>query len=199
MKWEIDVNGQEFRAWRQRLGLTQTQVAAMLGVSQRAVAAWESDANPISRQTEMAIWAIERCIELKRQLEMLESGKMNTGEKRRGGNAFVDVDTTAESIERVRAHIAELDAMVAGHYVEDKRYGVAFDVGEPQRSTNGFCVSIRNAHRGPITAIEYSSMEEARAAAETLRSAIEPAIAVTDTKGKTWGLIDRSEHADHDG
>jgi hypothetical protein len=36
-------------------------------------------------------------------------------------------------------------------------------------------------------------------ACPNLRSAIEPAIAVTDTRGKTWGLIDRSEHANHDG
>jgi hypothetical protein len=157
-----------------------------LDVSQRTVAAWESAATPISRQTEMAIWAIERRIGLERELEMLESGKMSTGEKRRQGNGFVDVDTTAESIKRVRTHIAELDIMVADHHVDNRRYGVAFDIGEPQRSTNGFCVSIRNAHKGPITSIEYSSMEEAEAAAETLRSAIEPAVAVTDTRGKTW-------------
>ncbi|HVB17621.1 MAG TPA: helix-turn-helix domain-containing protein [Stellaceae bacterium] len=178
--------GRDFRAWRDRLGLTQMQVAVRLGISQRAIAAWESDATPISRQTEMAIWAIERCIGLERELEMLESGKMTTGEKRRQGNAFVDVDTTAESIERVRSHIAELDAMVADHQASNRRYGVAFDVGEPLRSTNGFCVSIRNAHRGPITSIEYASEEEAEAATKALRSAIEPAIAVTDTRGKTW-------------
>jgi transcriptional regulator with XRE-family HTH domain len=77
------MNGQDFRAWRQRLGLTQAQVKDRLGVSQRAVAAWESGATPIGRQTEMAIWAIERSIGLERELEMLESGKMSTGEKRR--------------------------------------------------------------------------------------------------------------------
>jgi hypothetical protein len=91
-----------------------------------------------------------------------------------------------ESIQRVRGHLAELGAMVADHRAENRRYCVAFDIGEPQGSPNGFSVSIRNAHKGPITAIEFASMEEAEAAADLLRSAIEPAVAVTDTKGKTW-------------
>jgi transcriptional regulator with XRE-family HTH domain len=180
------MNGEEFRAWRQRLGLTQLQAASRLGVTQRTIAAWEGDTTPISRQTELAIWAVERRIGLEQELDMLQSGHMRTGEKRKRGGAWVDIDTTSESMERVRAHIAQLDAVLADRYVEGRRYGVAFDVGEPQRSVNGYCVLIRNAHRGPITAIEYPSVRDAEAAAEALRSALEGAVAVTDTRGKTW-------------
>jgi transcriptional regulator with XRE-family HTH domain len=179
-------NGQEFRTWRERLGLTQIQAATQLGVTQRAIAAWEGGATPISRQTELAIWAVERRIGLEQELDMLRSGRMTTGAKRKQGGAWVNVDTTSESIERVSAHIAELDKVVADRYVERRRYGVSFDVDEPQRSVNGYCVSIRNAHRGPITAIEYPSVQDAEAAAEALRSALEGAIAVTDTRGKMW-------------
>ena len=117
---------------------------------------------------------------------MLQSGRMRTGEKRKQGRAWIDVDTTSESIERARAHVAQLDAVLADRYGERRRYGVAFDVGEPQRSVNGYCVSIRNSHRGPITAIEYPSVQDAEAAAEALRSALEGAIEVTDARGKTW-------------
>jgi transcriptional regulator with XRE-family HTH domain len=177
------MNGFEFRAWRQRLGLTQTQLADRLGVTQRTIASWETADITISRQTEMAMWAIEQRLQLEQQLEMFESGRMTTGEKRRQGNGWIDVDTTAEAIDRVRAHIAQLDAVAA---VERRGYGAKFDVGQPQLSTNGYCISIRNAHKGPIAAIEYRSIEEAQAAAEALRAAIEPAIAVTDTRGKTW-------------
>jgi transcriptional regulator with XRE-family HTH domain len=180
------MNGEQFRSWRQRLGLTQLQAASRLGVTQRAVAAWEGDTTPISRLTELAIWAVERRIGLERELDMLQSGHMKTGEKRKQGGAWVDVDTTPESIERVRAHIAQLDSVLCEGYAERRRYGAAFDVGEPQRSVNGYSVLIRNAHRGPITAIEYSSAEEAEAAAGALRSALEGAVTVTDTRGKTW-------------
>lgn len=117
---------------------------------------------------------------------MLQSGRMRIGEKRKKDGAWVDVDTTSESIQRKRAHIAELDAVIGDHYVESRRYGVAFDVGGPQRSTNGFCVSIRNAHKGPIAAIEYPSVQDAEVAAKALQSAVAGAIAITDARGKTW-------------
>jgi hypothetical protein len=73
----------------------------------------EGDTTPIRRQTELAIWAVERRIGLEQELDMLQSGRMRTGEKRKQGGAWVDVDTTSESIERVRAHIAQLDAVLA--------------------------------------------------------------------------------------
>lgn len=51
-------------------------------------------------------WTKQRRV-LLQELEMLESGKMGTGEK-------VLRSTTAQSIERVRAHIAELDRLLSG-------------------------------------------------------------------------------------
>jgi transcriptional regulator with XRE-family HTH domain len=180
------MNGQEFRAWRQRLGLTQLQSASRLGVTQRAIAGWEGDTTPISRQTELAIWAVEQRIELERRLEQLESGRMTTGEKRKRDGAWVDVDTTSESIKRVRAQIAQLDAAAADCEVGGRHYGVAFDVGTSVLSTRGYCISIRNAHKGPITSIEYPTEQDAEAAAEALQSAMEGAIAVTDARGRTW-------------
>jgi DNA-binding transcriptional regulator YiaG len=52
--------GADVRAWRQRLGLTQAQAAEALGVSDRAIRAWErgdyEPGKPVARLME----AIER-------------------------------------------------------------------------------------------------------------------------------------------
>jgi hypothetical protein len=45
---------------------------------------------------------------IQQQLELMESGKVQTGENR--GTGWVD--TTAESVERAKARLAELDSLV---------------------------------------------------------------------------------------
>lgn len=45
---------QEFKDWREALGLTQQQAAELLGVTRRAVVKWEAGAAPISRAVFLA-------------------------------------------------------------------------------------------------------------------------------------------------
>jgi hypothetical protein len=56
--------------------------------------------------TQIADWAEQRRV-LRQELEMLESGKMGTGDKTLRG-------TTAESIARVKARMAQLDRLLSG-------------------------------------------------------------------------------------
>jgi hypothetical protein len=51
-------------------------------------------------------WTEQRRV-LLQELEMLESGKMGTGDKVLRG-------TTAQSVERVKTHIAQLDRLLSG-------------------------------------------------------------------------------------
>jgi transcriptional regulator with XRE-family HTH domain len=55
MAWQPE----DIRAWRQRLGLTQTQAGGALGVTLRAVQHYEGGTRPIPRVIELACWAIE--------------------------------------------------------------------------------------------------------------------------------------------
>jgi hypothetical protein len=84
-----------------------------------AIVTWEGDPAQTSRQTELAIWAVERRIGLQHQLDMLQSGRMRTGERCLLGGGWTDIDTTSESIERVSAQIAQLNRVV--HCVERRR------------------------------------------------------------------------------
>ena len=63
---------------------------------------------------------------------------------------------------------------------------MAFDVGPTMQTTRGFGFAIRNAHRGPITFIEFATKEEAEKAEAEVREAIKNATSVTDTQGRTW-------------
>ncbi len=47
------MDAREFREWRERLGLTQTQVAEFFKVSRNTVQNWETGAAPISRAVDM--------------------------------------------------------------------------------------------------------------------------------------------------
>lgn len=50
---------QEFRAWRDRLNLTQQAAADALGTTKRAVQMWEAGDRPILRTVQLAT----RCLE----------------------------------------------------------------------------------------------------------------------------------------
>ncbi len=60
-------------------------------------------------------WCREERQRLQQQLEQLQTGRLRIGEKRQEGMGWIDVDTTAESIERCRRYIAELEAILAEH------------------------------------------------------------------------------------
>jgi transcriptional regulator with XRE-family HTH domain len=48
------------RAWRQRLGLTQTQVGEALDLTLRAIQHYEGGTRSIPRVVELACWAVEQ-------------------------------------------------------------------------------------------------------------------------------------------
>jgi transcriptional regulator with XRE-family HTH domain len=50
---------EDMRAWRQRLGLTQTKAGEALGVTLRAIQHYEAATRPIPRAIELACWALE--------------------------------------------------------------------------------------------------------------------------------------------
>lgn len=51
----------ELRAWRTTLGLSQGQLAALLGVSPGSVANWEQGIHDIPPFLHLALWALEHC------------------------------------------------------------------------------------------------------------------------------------------
>jgi hypothetical protein len=53
-------------------------------------------------------WCKQEQASIQQQLELMESGKVQTGENR--GTGWVD--TTAASVERAKARLAELDSLV---------------------------------------------------------------------------------------
>ncbi len=178
------MESRKFQDRRRALGLTQQRAADEIGVSKRAVAAWETGETPISRMAELAAWAVNARHDLNTRLTMLRSGKMTTGEKRIVDGQIVDCDTTAESIERIEMQLAEIDAVEK----EAKQYhrSRAFDIGEVMMSLQGYCVQVRNRHRGPIATIEFPTREAAEAATACLNQGIAGANAITDTRGTTW-------------
>jgi DNA-binding XRE family transcriptional regulator len=54
------MNGLEFKAWREHLGITQAETAAKLGVRRATIQNWESGATPIPKTAEMAIESVTR-------------------------------------------------------------------------------------------------------------------------------------------
>ncbi len=55
-------------------------------------------------------WCKERRTQLKRQIDMLESGKLQTGAKRPGSGW---TDTTEVDLARAKRQLAEIDALLA--------------------------------------------------------------------------------------
>jgi len=53
------MTGQEFRAWRKRLGLTQEQAATALGYALRRITDMEGGKVIIPRVVELAAWRLE--------------------------------------------------------------------------------------------------------------------------------------------
>ena len=64
---------------------------------------------------DLIAWWKKHQAELRRQIEMMESGALRSGEKRPGEGW---VDTTEESLARARHQLAEIDAALA-RYPED--------------------------------------------------------------------------------
>ena len=58
----------------------------------------------------LTAWGKEQQAQLQRQIEMLESGELKTGEKRPGSGW---VDTTDADLERAKRQLAEIDALLA--------------------------------------------------------------------------------------
>lgn len=54
------MTGAELKAWRQRLDLTQTQLAERLGYHRTIVWRWESGDRPVPPWMELALRSIER-------------------------------------------------------------------------------------------------------------------------------------------
>lgn len=55
MPWQPE----DMRAWRQRLGLTQTDAGKALGLTLRAIQHYEGGTRVIPRAVELACWALE--------------------------------------------------------------------------------------------------------------------------------------------
>lgn len=53
------MNGQEFKEWRERMGLTQAEIAKALDVTEMTVYRWETGKAPISRAVELALKQLE--------------------------------------------------------------------------------------------------------------------------------------------
>jgi len=116
-KWggtEFDqrMTGQELRDRRRALRYTQGALAQILGISRRTLVGWENDETPIHPLTPLALWCIEERKSKRQQLNFFTSGNAWTGEKRKNGAGWIDVDTTAETIERLNAQIIELNDLL---------------------------------------------------------------------------------------
>jgi DNA-binding XRE family transcriptional regulator len=181
---EKNMLAHDFQVWRRQMGLTQEAAAAALGASRRTVIDWEQGTTPISPVVGLATWALLQRRDLTHQLDMLRTGKMRTGQKELVNGVAIDRDTTAETIERLETQLAEQDAAIAEAMRSNRPD--AFDIGEAMMSTRGYCVSLRNRHRGPVATIEFPTREEAEAGRLLLAKAIAGAIAITDTRGTTW-------------
>jgi hypothetical protein len=66
----------------------------------------------MSEMAELIRWCNKERATLRRSLELMEAGVMRTGECYAGSPQR---DTTAESIDRAKKSIAELDALLAKH------------------------------------------------------------------------------------
>lgn len=54
---------QDFKGWRERLGLSQQEAGEALGTTKRAVQMWEAGDRPISRTVALACAAVEAGLE----------------------------------------------------------------------------------------------------------------------------------------
>jgi hypothetical protein len=72
----------------------------------------QMDSILVTELAEFIRWCNKERATLRRSLEMMESGVMHTGERHAGSPQR---DTTAESIDRAKKSIAELDALLAKH------------------------------------------------------------------------------------
>lgn len=107
------MNGKEFVAWRKRLGINQQEAADQLGVSRRAVVAWESGETPISQMIELVTSYLEHRKELLHSIELIRSGTMTTGGKQLIDGRVVDRDTTAATLEGFERELAHIDGILA--------------------------------------------------------------------------------------
>lgn len=107
------MTGQEFLAWRKGLELNQQEAATRLGVSRRAIIAWEQGETPIDLRTAITTWAIEQVREIEAQLAPLKLGEMHIGGRQVVAGAVIKQDLTSDWIERHERNIAELEDIIA--------------------------------------------------------------------------------------
>ena len=84
------------------------QKAAELEKASEARLSHMEGAHATSAAGRFVAWCKQEQASLLQQLELMETGKVLTGENRGSGW----VDTTAESIERVKARLAELESLL---------------------------------------------------------------------------------------
>ena len=53
------MTGEEFKAWRKRLGMTQARAAEVLGITLRGIQKREAGQSPINREADMACRYLE--------------------------------------------------------------------------------------------------------------------------------------------
>lgn len=57
------MTGEDFKAWRKRVGKTQQQAADAIGITKRSVQLYEADDQPVPRTVALACAAIEAGLE----------------------------------------------------------------------------------------------------------------------------------------
>jgi transcriptional regulator with XRE-family HTH domain len=98
------------------MGLSQQAAADLLGISKSSIELYErgtrrDDGRPalIPITVDLACKYLEQQVRLRRQLDMLESGKMTTRAEKGG----VMVDTSAESAAEIRSWISDFDSALS--------------------------------------------------------------------------------------
>jgi DNA-binding transcriptional regulator YiaG len=70
------MNGAEIKAWRESLGLSAAEFGRRLGFSQQAVAAWETDENPVPPVIDVLRRQIDENGQLKQMLRRITGKPM---------------------------------------------------------------------------------------------------------------------------
>lgn len=92
------MTAEEYKSERQRRGLSQTALAALVGVRQGTISDRETERIGISREAEMALLSLpipsDEEIEIRRERRMIESGKYEPLDM----SFFEDLEAKAEKL-----------------------------------------------------------------------------------------------------